>query len=191
MTNQLDYPQLIIDGDEKGAVVRYWQDRENECWTFETDDEEKICVPFGDVKTFTSADGLEITRQLTGWLIDVHHETAEVVTIPHTLKAIYAALDCSYVEVAQRQIGVGRSRHVYDIICDEEGLFRDPQKISAIDNFGQPQLVGNLFIVNSTEDGEWTSLTKADVEYIRKYVLLQGTRNFPKPYYMLHQCEYA
>lgn len=94
----------------------------------------------------------------------------------------------------EHQIGVNRGRFHgkrFTIICDDEALFVDQPKISAIDNLGQPMLCGNLFIVKTDDQGDTVSLDPADIKYIERFVLLQGTRKFPKPYPMLHQCEYA
>lgn len=134
------------------------------------------------------------TPTITGYLIDVKNETHGPRTIKKGLKEYYALIGCRLIEMPTRQIGANRGRfhgRRYTIICDEEGLFADQPKISAINNLGEPQLVGNLFIIKTTEDGDAVSLDKDDIKYIQRFVLLQGTRNFPRPYPMLHQCEYA
>lgn len=132
-----------------------------------------------------------MNEKITGLLIDVENETASVKTIDNTLDAFYDALNCNLVEMPTRKIGVRNGRY-YTIICDEEGLFTEQPKISAIDNMGQPMLVGNLFLVkNDSDDGELKGLDEADIMYLKRFVMLQGTRNYPKPYPMLHQCEYC
>lgn len=131
-----------------------------------------------------------MNEKITGMLIDVANEKATVETIDNELHAFYEILGCSLIEAPTRRIG-GRKGRRYNIICDEEGLFAETPKISAIDNMGQPQLVGNLFIVNANDEGEFTSLTADDIKYLERFIQLQGTRRFPRPYPMLHQCEYA
>ena len=66
------------------------------------------------------------------------------------------------------------------------------QKISAIDNLGQAQLVGNLFIVaaGSDEDGNLIGLSKSEADYILKRCVKLATRKYPDPYPILTQCEY-
>ena len=124
---------------------------------------------------------------LRGVLVDVEKETAGVVEIPDELDEFYKILNCDCIDIVVRQIG----RKRFNIICDDEGLFKDPQKISAIDNLGQAQLVGNLFIVGSSVlDGDLTGLTEKEAAYILARVQKIGTIKFPAGYPMLTQCEY-
>lgn len=127
--------------------------------------------------------------KITGYLIDVGNEKASVVTTDNSLQGFYDVLGCRLIEMPTRQIGV-RDGRWYTIICDEEGLFADSPKISAIDNMGQPVLVGNLFIIKHDDMG-FLSLDEDDIQYLQRFIQLQGTRKYPNPYPMLHQCEYA
>ena len=129
-------------------------------------------------------------KLLRGVLVDVKNETARVVEVQDDLDEFYKILNCDCIDITVRRIG-GRCRKKFNIVCDDEGLLKDPQKISAIDNLGQPQLVGNLFIVGGEViDGELTSLTESEVAYILARVQKMGTRKFPAGYPMLTQCEY-
>ena len=124
---------------------------------------------------------------LRGVLLDVENEKVSVVEIPDCLKEFYKILDCSCIDIIVRKIG----SKFFNIICDDEGTFKDTPKISAIDNLGNVQLVGNLFIVGSEViDGELTSISKCDEAYILSMVKKMGTRKFPAGYPMLTQCEY-
>jgi len=127
--------------------------------------------------------------KLTGYLVDVENETAGVVTIDRNLHEYYKVLNCDCIDVATRKIGRFGKRY-YDIICDDEGLLKDKPKISAINDLGQVMLCGNLFIVNNDGEGEFTSLSKDDIKWIERFISLQGTRVYPKPYPMLHQVDY-
>lgn len=127
-------------------------------------------------------------KLLRGVLVDVEKETVSVVEIPDELDEFYRILNCSCIDIVLRRIG-GRKR--YNIVCDDEGLYKDPQKISAIDNMGQAQLVGNLFIVGGTDqDGNLLSLWDSDIMWILDKVIKIETRKFPAGYPMLTQCEY-
>lgn len=131
---------------------------------------------------------------ITGYLIDVQNETHGPRTIEKALRGYYEIIGCRLIAMPEHQIGVNRGRFHgkrFTIICDDESLFADQPKISAIDNLGQPMLCGNLFIVKTDDQGDTVSLDPADIKYLERFVLLQGTRKFPKPYPMLHQCEYA
>ncbi len=138
-----------------------------------------------------------VPATITGFLLDVYKETAQVVTVEKSLESYYKILDCSIISVVDRRIGVRTSlnpeAHIFSIVCDDEALNRNPQKISAIDNSTSPMLCGNLFIVkrNLLDGSELASLELVDIEYLKQFILLQGTRKFPKPYPMLHQCEYC
>lgn len=128
-------------------------------------------------------------KKITGYLIDVAHETASVATIDHELQSFYDILGCRLVEMPTRWIGK-RNGRPYVIICDEEGMFADAPKVSAIDNMGQVMLVGNLFIVKAGLEGELDSLDEDDIKYLERFISPESTRMFRSPYPMLHQCEY-
>lgn len=131
---------------------------------------------------------------ITDYLIDVQNETHGPRTIEKSLQGYYKTIGCRLISMPEHQIGVTRGRfhgRRYTIICDDEALFVDQPKISAIDNLGQPMLCGNLFIVKVDDQGDTVSLDPDDIKYLERFVLLQGTRKFPRAYPMLHQCEYA
>ena len=134
-----------------------------------------------------------MSRKLRGVLVDVEKETVSVVEIPDKLDEFYRILNCDCIDIVARRIGKhpsGRQKR-YNIVCDDEGLYKDPQKISAIDNMGQAMLVGNLFIVGGADhEGNLTSLWDSDVMWILDKVQKMGTRKFPAGYPMLTQCEY-
>ena len=133
---------------------------------------------------------------ITGFLIDVYKETAQVVTVERSPDAYCRILDCDILEIVERRIGARKGQsHVFTIICDDEALNKEPQKISAIDNEGSVTMCGNLFIVKDTcnEHGApaVSSLGRPDIEYLKRFIRRQATRKFPKPYPMLCQCEYC
>lgn len=126
--------------------------------------------------------------KLRGILIDVENEEVKCIEIEDTLDEYYRILNCDTIDIVNRRIG----RKRFEIICDDEGTFKANPKISAIDNFGTPQLVGNIFIVGGEvdEDGNLTSLTKSDAKYVMDRVVHVCTRQFIDGYPMLTQCEY-
>lgn len=119
-------------------------------------------------------------------LLNVIEEKVEAIDIEPELDAYYRTLDCSTIDIVERKIG----RKRFDIMCDDEGLFRDPQKISAIDNLGRPMLVGNLMFFNNDGKGNLTELSDNDISYIMKRIIHMYTHQYPKGYKMLTQCEY-
>lgn len=112
----------------------------------------------------------------------------EVLEIKDDLQEFYKLIDCRTVDIVNRKIGHKR----FDIICDDEGLFTDSPKISAIDNFGEPMLVGNLIIVGTAndEDGNLAGLTDNEAKYVTERIQKMFTHKYPEGYYMLTQCEY-
>ena len=100
--------------------------------------------------------------KIKAYLIDVINET-------------HKALQCTVIDIQERKIG----KKVFDIICDDEGLFKQPAKISAIDNLGSPMFVGNLLVVKN-KDGETTTLSDEDVYYVSEHVEKLCTKLFPK-----------
>ena len=84
-------------------------------------------------------------RTITGYLIDVQNETHGPCTIEKSLRGYYEIIGCCLISMTEHQIGVTRGRFHgkrFTIICDDEALFVDQPKISAIDNLGQPMLCG-------------------------------------------------
>ena len=82
------------------------------------------------------------------------------------LEDFYEQLDCSTIDIVRRKIG----DKVYDIICDDEGLFRDDARVSAITEDGEPALVGNLLFSNHS-GAETTALTPNDITNIANHIL--------------------
>lgn len=128
---------------------------------------------------------IDIMRNITGVLIDVRNETAGVTTIPDTLEAYYDALHCDCIDIVMRTIG-GRA---FDIVCDDEGLLKDEPKVSAVNDLGEPMLVGNLFICKS-EDGELISLSEDEREYVMDHVQHMFSIRHPEGYPMLTHLDY-
>lgn len=131
-----------------------------------------------------------MAKKLIGVLVDVYNEKAQALEINDDLDSFYKILDCSCIDIVRRRIG-GRHKKAFEIICDDEGLFREPQKISAINNQGEAQIVGSIFITGLTDlDGNLTSLTEYDIAYILSKIQKIPTRKFLNGYPMLTQCEY-
>lgn len=124
--------------------------------------------------------------KIKAYLIDVINETHKAVEIENKLADYYCELQCTVIDIQERKIG----KKVFDIICDDEGLFKQPAKISAIDNLGSPMFVGNLLVVKN-KDGETTTLSDEDVYYVSEHVEKLCTKLFPKGYPMLTQVEYC
>ena len=119
-------------------------------------------------------------------LLNVYEDFAKVVEVEDKLEDFYKNLDCDCIDIVQRKIG-GKW---FDVMCDDEGLYRSDQKISAINDMGQPMLVGNLMFFKHDEAGNTIGLEAEEIEHIQRYIQTMCTRNHPEGYKMLTQCEY-
>lgn len=82
---------------------------------------------------------------------------------PDGLDDYYELIRCRCVDIVKRNIG-GRE---FDIICDDEGTFVESPRVSAVDQNGNPELVGNLIISGLARRGELTDLSDDDISLIR------------------------
>ena len=131
----------------------------------------------------------EKTTTIKGVLIDIENDKADVVEFEGKLQKYYEMLHCDCIDIVSREIGHGRSRRRFDIVCDDEGLFNQDAKISAIDNLGRTMLVGNLLVTNHDAEGNTVSLTDDECEFVLAHIEKLGTRKYPDGYMMLTQCE--
>lgn len=125
------------------------------------------------------------TKTIRGIFIDVKEENWTEIEIEKSLQSYYDLIDCDCIDIVSRKIG----GQYFDIICDDEGLCNSP-KISAINDMGEPMLVGNLFIVNYDGQGDITSLSDEDIDHVKKFIEMMYTHNYPEGYPMLVQVEY-
>ena len=100
---------------------------------------------------------------MRAFLVDVENGTAGEVQAAG-LDDYYRLLNCRLVAIPSFLIG-GKE---YDVIADDEGLYREGgAKVSAICR-GKPALVGNLLILNQGANGEEAPLCDLDCERIRQ-----------------------
>ena len=103
---------------------------------------------------------------IKGVLIDVISNTAKVVEIEKSLKSYYKILNCDLIDITSRYIG-GK---LFDIICDDEGLFKEDFIASAVTSYNRIALVGNLFVVKFDGNDDETSLDDEEIEHILNHV---------------------
>lgn len=132
----------------------------------------------------------EEKRIIRGFLIRVYDDVkSEVTVFEDTLENIYGLLSVDLIDVTERQIG----NFTYDIVCDDEGLFVDEYLPSAYNSKCQPQLVGNLLLVNHDEEGNFASLTDEQIEDLKKqlFVCVTEWKGNTHVYHALKGVEYA
>lgn len=105
--------------------------------------------------------------KITGLLVDVENGIARKATLSKTLDGYYKALNCSMIDIVSRWIGGKR----FDIICDDEALFKDSPRTSAIGMDYVPMLYGNLFVVAFDGRDDVCSLSDAQIAYLLKLVV--------------------
>ena len=127
-------------------------------------------------------------QKLTLFLVSIEGKKAEKVVIEHSLQAFYDTIHCVYdtIDIVSRNIG-GK---YFDVICDDDGLAREPHHCSAVDKDGNPMLVGSFLVANHDASGDTRSLIDEDIALIKKSVQLVCTRNLPMPHPIIVGMEY-
>lgn len=73
---------------------------------------------------------------------------------------------------------------------DDIRLFKEDNLPSAIDDEFQPQLVGNLIFANHDNEGNTTSLTDEEVDYIKNLVIMVHNSKENKHWFAIHPVNY-
>lgn len=107
-----------------------------------------------------------MANRVKGYLVDVKQGTVGVVEFEDTLQNIYTLLDVDVIDVVERKVG----NHIFDVICDDEGLLKSDYVVSAYSSDKEPVLVGNLLLVNHDGNGDFTSITDEQVAEIEQCV---------------------
>ena len=97
-------------------------------------------------------------------LVDVltGNKVERVEVDPDSLDDLYKLLVCDCIDIVTRTLN-GKA---FDIVCDDEGLYRDPYLVSAVGKNGFPMLVGNLLFVHHDGMGGLTGLSDEDIKDI-------------------------
>lgn len=116
------------------------------------------------------------------------NQPPQVLEIEDRLQLYYDLIECDIIDIVERKI----ENRNFRIICDDEGLLRMPEKISAISSRGKIQFVGNLIICSDvvTEDGKLVGLADEEISYILERIKKLRTVSNPKGYYVLTCCDY-
>lgn len=127
-------------------------------------------------------------NKLTLFLVSIEDKKAEKVVIDHSLQAFYDTIHCfnDTIDIVSRKIG----EKYFDVICDDDGLAKDPHHCSAVDKNGEPMLVGSFLVANHDSAWDTRSLTDEDIALIRKSVQVVRTRNLPIPHPIIVGMEY-
>lgn len=126
-----------------------------------------------------------MTNTITGVLLDAETARVKRASIPDTLDSYYRALNCTTIDIVSRTIGGQR----FDIVCDDEGTFKEDVRISALDRACQPMLVGSLFVCKSA-DGRLQSLNDTEIAHVLRCSRKLPTRQHPEGLAMFLNVDY-
>ena len=121
-------------------------------------------------------------------MIDVENRKVEMVEA-NTLTDYYKLIGCRCIDIIHRRIGDVE----VEIVLDDEGLFVENPKPSAISVDGTPMLFGSLLIASGrvTEDGDLTELNQDEIEAIKTWCIATITTSvYKEPYPALVEVDY-
>ena len=100
---------------------------------------------------------------MRGVLLDVVKGEIKEVNIEDSLEAYYDALNCTVIDIVQRDIG----GITFDIVCDDEGLLKDSPVVSAVDSKYRPMFVGNLLFLHGDDTtGEMVGISEEEASFL-------------------------
>ena len=103
--------------------------------------------------------------------LEVNHE--EKSLYPHiraideadTLNEYYRLLGCQCIDM----VPIDVDGYAYDVVCDDEGLFREPM-VPTLYISEEQVLFGSLAFVKIDEEGYTVGLDKEDIERLLRYI---------------------
>jgi hypothetical protein len=107
---------------------------------------------------------------LTMLKIDADRADAQIVKVDGSLENYYKELGCRTIEILEAQIN-GKT---YDIICDEEGTFKEDNPISVVDRKGNPHIVGSILVCHHKNNKE-SGLDDTEAESLKKWHVYNAT----------------
>ena len=130
-----------------------------------------------------------MAKTIKAYYIDPMNNIAEAREITPCLDTYYDMLHCDTIDIVNR--GLTNTARRFDIICDDNGLYADNVRVSALDHVYGPMLVGALLVVGQADDeGNETSLTDEDVRWLTRYTEHLRTRLHPAGYRVLTHLTY-
>jgi hypothetical protein len=82
-----------------------------------------------------------------------------------TLSEYYELLDCGQIDM----VTISADGHSYDVVCDDEGLFRQPL-VPTLYVSEEQVLFGDLAFVKIDEEGKSIGLEKEDITRLLRYI---------------------
>ena len=122
---------------------------------------------------------------MNAFLIDATNQITKVVDIDiEDSDSVRQLLGFKCLEYVKRKI-----EHIeYLFICDENGLLKDNQIASAVNDKNEVMFVGNLLITREEPIGSFKPLTSADINIIRRNLVRIDTKLMSEQ--LLINCNY-
>ncbi len=122
---------------------------------------------------------------MNAFLIDATNQITKIVDIDFDdLDKIREILGFKCLEYVKRKV-----EHIeYLFICDENGLLKDNQIASAVNDRNEVMFVGNLLITREETVESYAPLTSADISIIRRNLVKIDTKLMPGQ--LLINCNY-
>lgn len=99
-------------------------------------------------------------------VLDTTENVIHAKSIERDLDTYYKTINCDLIDIVERKIG----NNYYDIICDDEGLFKEgnPTAIITTDNDDNmvEQIVGSVIICSHDDDGGTIGLTDKQIDEV-------------------------
>lgn len=89
-------------------------------------------------------------KKITGILIDVWKKEVREVTFEDVLDSYYSLINCDIITTAPYD-------EDHDLIVDDEGLLKNPDRFFSFNDVRSPQYAGNGIIIGFNNQGEWIS----------------------------------
>lgn len=124
---------------------------------------------------------------MKGFLIDPYKRIARVVDFNDDLHEYYRMLHCELIDIVVRKIG----GIPYNIVCDDEGAYRQDVRVSAMDDIGSSMLVGAILVAGMDDgEGNLLGLEAEDVMNIRRHMCHYASVKHPEGWDILTDLEY-
>ena len=121
---------------------------------------------FGELNGIKAEKPTEEHKKFVVMVIDTEKQKPQIVDTIGGCAEWYRLIGCDLIDIQSRSIN-GRE---YDFITDDEALYKQGAKVSALDKDQQPVFVGNLVICKCDDEGNETGLDKADIELLTKHI---------------------
>lgn len=122
---------------------------------------------FGELEGI-KAEKPEIKQKFNVMLIDTEKDAPQIIETTGGLKEWYRLIGCELIDIQTRSIDGWQ----YDFIVDDEALYKQGAKVSALDKDQKPAFVGNLVICKCDDQGNETGLLKSDITHLKNHICI-------------------